>query len=99
MTTKQEESFLHPNPGTVALKIQEMVRKGWTVDEDRPMTLLGFQWEVWFKRDATDEQLAKDEADLNKPSRADILRKAREAKAAKKNEQGEQPQTEEEEAE
>lgn len=80
---KQEQSFMDPNAGTVALEVQKMVRDGWSVDEDRPMTLLGFQWEVWFVRDATDAQIASDEAEAAKPSRAEILAKARAAKAEK----------------
>lgn len=84
MSTRQEQNFLDPNIGTVALKIQEMVRDGWSLDEDRPVTLYGFMWEVWFERDATDAQIEKDAAEAAKPSRAEILAKARAAKAERK---------------
>lgn len=83
MTTKQEVAILEYNPGTMSLKIQEMVEAGWSVDPDRPLVQLGFTWECWFIRDASDEQLAIDADAAAKPSRAEILAKARAAKAEK----------------
>lgn len=80
---QQEQSFLNPNPGVVALEIQRMARDGWSLDENRPMALFGFMWEVWFLRNATDEQLAKDEAELGRLSRSEITAIARQAKAEK----------------
>jgi hypothetical protein len=81
--TRQEQNLLDHNPGTLSLKISEACQDGWRVDPDRPMTLLGFLWEVWLLRDATDEQIADDAAEAAKPSRAEILAKARASKAEK----------------
>lgn len=96
MSTKQEQNFLDPNVGAVALEIQKMVRAGWSIDENRPLSLYGYMWEVWFIRNASDEQLAQDAAELAKPSRAEILAKARAAKAEKAKQEPDQPSEAEE---
>ena len=83
MTTRQERNLYDRNPGTLSLKIQEMVEEGWDVDPERPMSQLGFMWECWFIRDVTDEQLQAEAEDADKLSRAEILAKARAAKAEK----------------
>lgn len=69
----------------IGFEIQRMVQQGWEIDPDKPLTFLGFgNLEVSFWRDADYEQLARDAAELSKPSRAEILAKARQAKADKR---------------
>lgn len=82
--TRQEKNLLDHNPGTLSLQISDLCQEGWRVDPDRAMALWGFHWEVWMIRDATDEVIAEDAAKAGKPSRAEILRAAREAKAEKR---------------
>lgn len=79
--------LLEYNPGKLMSTVQDMILDGWLLDEERPMNQVGFYWEVGMVRDSTSAQRAKDEAELNKPSRADIMKKAREAKAEKRRNQ------------
>lgn len=83
-TQRETLVFLEYNPGVLILKIQDLILDGWLVDEDRPLNQVGFYWECAMVRDSTEAQRLKDEAERGKPSRADILKKAREAKAEKK---------------
>lgn len=87
MTTRQEQSIVG---GAVAVgfEIERLVSEGWEIDPSKPLTMLAFgQLECGFIRDATDEQL---EADAKpKLTRAEILAKARAAKAAKREEEKE----------
>lgn len=84
---RQEECLYERNPGTLSLKIQEMVEAGWSVDPMRPMDQFGFMWECWFVRDVTEEELEaqrREEAEnASKLSRAEILARARAAKKAR----------------
>lgn len=86
-TTRQEQVQVDHNPGTLSLKISDLCAEGWRVDPDRPLTMLGFLWEVWMIRDADDALIQKDAEEAAKPSRAEILAKARAARAAKAAEQ------------
>jgi hypothetical protein len=63
--------------------IVEKVKQGWDIDRDKSPILYGFIYECGLVRDATQIQLDKDAAELAKPTRAEILAKARAAKAAK----------------
>lgn len=76
----QEQTVIVSSPEAMGFKIQELVQKGWTINPNHPVSQLNFQWECGFIRNATPEQIAED----NKPSRAEILAKARATKAAKK---------------
>ena len=81
----QMKVLIHGNPVKMGFEIQELVREGWEIDPDYPLDHLGFGLECRMIRDPDAAQLA---ADAAKPlSRAEILAKAREAKANKKKEQ------------
>jgi hypothetical protein len=59
--------------------IDEYRQAGWLFDPDMPPVEFAFQYECGMIREVTEEQIEQE----NKPSRADILAKARAAKAAK----------------
>lgn len=84
VTELQRQVVLEYNPVTLAYKIQELVLDGWLIDEDRPLNQIGFYWECGFIRDSTAAQRQADAEQAEKPTRAEILAKARAAKAAKK---------------
>lgn len=76
---KQSYVLIKTSPATMGFAIQELVKEGWEIDPEYPVTQLGFSWEVTLTRRPTDKQL-KDE--LTPPlSRAEILAKARAKKA------------------
>lgn len=77
---KQSYVLIKSSPATLGFALQELVQEGWEIDPQYPVTQLGFDWEVTMTRTPTNKQLADD---LAKPlSRAEILTKARAAKAA-----------------
>lgn len=85
----KQEIQMVGNPIEIGFAIQKMVQDGWTIDEHRPLTFYSFGTvEVGFVRDPNEEQLRKDKEALEKPSRAEILAKARAAKAEKAKEAG-----------
>lgn len=66
------------------LKMEEdrLTKEGWVRDPAIPLSAFLFSYELGMMRDPTPEQVAKE----NKPSRAEILAKARAAKAEKNKE-------------
>lgn len=74
MTSK---SVLDPNLGVFIQQIIDHALQGWTISEAFPPTLLGFCYETVMERD---ESIIDPPA---KPTRAEILAKARAAKKAK----------------
>lgn len=81
--TQQSKVIIDHNPSVLSFRMQELILAGWVIDPQMPLTQLGFLWEIGFVRSATDQQITLDEEEASKPSRADILKKARDAKAAK----------------
>ena len=76
---KQDYVLISSSPAQVGFALQELVKDGWEIDPEHPVTQLGYSWEVTLTRRPTQAQLAKD---LAKPlSRAEILTKARAKKA------------------
>lgn len=73
-TTKQ---ILDPNLGIFVQAVIDAALQGWTIQEANPPTLLGFCYETVMERD---EDIVDPPAKL---TRAEILAKARDAKAAK----------------
>jgi len=63
--------------------IQEMVLDGWTIDPEIPVAPCGFNLECGFVRTVYSEEETKE-----KQTRAEILAKARAAKAERKLKQG-----------
>lgn len=84
MTTKQETVILSYSLPDFIYKIDEHRQAGWEFHKDHEPGVFGFTYECHMIRNATDDQLEKDQTEANKPSRAEILAKARAAKAAKK---------------
>lgn len=64
-------------------RIDEARQEGWEFDANSPPTVYGFTYEAAMWRDATEEQLENDAIEAAKPSRGEILAKARAAKAEK----------------
>ena len=83
---KQNETIVEYALGTFVQKIVDKIKQGWDIDPNNPASIYGFHHECGLVRDATNEQLESDAAELAKPSRAEILAKARAAKAAKSSE-------------
>lgn len=75
---KTSKSILDPNLGAFVQTVIEHALQGWTIQESNPPSLLGFYYETVMERD---EDIVDPPA---KPSRAEILAKARAAKAALK---------------
>lgn len=69
--------ILHPNEIVFDAQVAEAEDQGWTVDPANPKGLFGTFWEV---------QMLRDPSVVDKPSRREILEKARAAKAAKASE-------------
>jgi hypothetical protein len=82
-TTKQTKQITEYNMVTFIQAIVDASKEGWKIDENNPPAFYGRIYEVILERNASDEQLAADAAELAKPSRAEILAKARAAKKAK----------------
>lgn len=83
-TTRQEQSITGSTV-EVGFEIQRLIQQGWEIDQNRPLTFAAYgNLEVSFVRDASHNQLAFDAAELSKPTRAEILAKARQAKADKR---------------
>lgn len=94
MTTKQTKNVTEYNLHNFIQSILKEAKKGWEIDESNPPAFYGMMYETGMVREATDDQLDADAAELAKPSRAEILADARAKKAAKKA-AAEQPKAEE----
>lgn len=81
---EQKEVVLCNSLSEFVYRIDEMRQNGWEFDPEMPPVVYGFSYEAGFMRAISDKQHAEEVAELNKPTRADILAKARAAKAAKK---------------
>lgn len=84
MTTKQQQTILCGSLQEFVFTIDELRRDGWEFDPDMPPIEYAFKYECGLIRNASEQQIQKDQAIEGKPSRAEILAKARAAKAAKK---------------
>lgn len=73
--TEEKDVVLCNSLAEFVFRIDEMRQNGWEFDPEMPPVVYGFSYEAGFKRPAKDN---------GKPSRAEILAKARAAKAAKK---------------
>jgi len=80
---KQTKVVLAHSLQTFIFALDALRQDGWEFDPEMPPNVYGYIYEGGMIRLPTDDQLAKDEADANKPSRAEILAKARAAKKAK----------------
>jgi hypothetical protein len=84
MTTKQSKEVQAYSLHDFVQEVLDHVENGWKIASHSLPTFYGRLYVVEMERDASDEQVAKDKAELEKPSRAEILADARAKKAAKK---------------
>lgn len=84
LMTNQTKQITEYNLYTFIVAILAAAEAGWKIDEKNPPAFYGYMYEVVMVRDATDEQIAADKAELEKLTRPEILAKARKAKAEKK---------------
>lgn len=73
---KQTRTILTPSLYVFAYELQEAIQQGWEIDGDTPPTTFGIVYECGLMREV-------DEGFTEKPTRAEILAKARAAKKAK----------------
>lgn len=78
--TQQKVLFM-ASMAEFGFELQTHIQEGWEINPQWPMQPLGFGLEVGLLRDPTAEQLSRDAQP--KVSRAEILKKARDAKAEK----------------
>ena len=79
----QKQVLLDYNPSELAFRMQELIQSGWEINPESPFTQLGAYWECGLMRDPTVAQLTSDAEKAAKPTRAEILKKARATKAQK----------------
>lgn len=79
---RQDQVIFNGSVVEFGFQLQELIQDGWEINPDFPVQPLAFGLECALFRDATAEQLAKD--GQPRPTRAEILQRARDAKAAKK---------------
>lgn len=80
---KQTKVVLEYSLEEFIFQIAKQVREGWDFDPNQPPGQYGRMYESHMLREPTEAQVQKDAAEAAKPSRAEILAKARAAKAAK----------------
>lgn len=85
---KQHKVVLQNSLPAFIFAIDELRQEGWEFDPEMLPTTYGFSYEAGMVREITSEQLEQEQVEANKPSRAEILAKARAAKAARKSANG-----------
>lgn len=81
---RQEKLVSSPSLPAFVIECMDHATQGWKVDPERIPAQFGFLHECYLIRDASALQIEHDEKEAAKPSRAEILAKARAAKAANK---------------